>query len=88
MSNTAKPLAKSLHTVTVLVQVSRHLMDCYHHDADFAVGRAVDILGLKGKPDIYGLVDLARNQLGPRVAVQPLPSHDVETFEALCIPAR
>lgn len=52
----AKPLAKSLHTVTVLVNVAKHLRHGGTLDATVAVQQAADILGLGGMPDSYGLI--------------------------------
>ena len=60
----AKPLAKSLHTVTVLVRVARLLLKqnlaCSHVDA---LIEALDALGLADSPDTYGLIDQALKQL-------------------------
>jgi hypothetical protein len=60
-----KPLAKSLHTVTVLVRVAlevrKRQFPPLHPDS--AVERALDILGLTGQPDTYGLAAQAIKQL-------------------------
>jgi hypothetical protein len=63
-----KPLAKSLHTVTVLVRVARlHLLRIGDGDAQtrnmLAVSYALDTLGLNTLNDDYGLVDAAIKQL-------------------------
>lgn len=62
METNAKPLAKSLHTVSVLVNLARHLMVA-GLDADKAMTQALVILDLQDKPDVYGLVAAARKQL-------------------------
>ncbi len=60
-----KPLAKSLHTVTVLVRVAHEVRNRQFPplDADSAVARALDILGLTEQPDSYGLAAAAIKQL-------------------------
>jgi hypothetical protein len=64
-----KPLAKSLHTVTVLVRVAklhlshRRLMGDGAAANAFAVGQALETLGLGDMPDTYGLVAAAIKQL-------------------------
>lgn len=55
-----KPLAKSLHTVSVLVNVARHFQDLARFDggamsAEYAVESAVAILSYQGAADPYGL---------------------------------
>ena len=59
-----KPIAKSLHTVTVLVRVARLLLKqnlaCSNVDA---LIEALDALGLADSPDTYGLIDQALKQL-------------------------
>ena len=75
----SKPLAKSLHTVTVLVRVAKlHLPSApfaggnnYRDIRSFshaercamAVAEAMETLGLSGMPDTYGLVAAAIKQL-------------------------
>ena len=63
--STTKPLAKSLHTVTVLVRVAHEVRNRQFPPlpADSAVTRALDILGLTGQPDSYGLALQAEKQL-------------------------
>jgi hypothetical protein len=59
-----KPLAKSLHTVTVLVRVAlnaKHRHPLLSNSGLVAV--ALDILGLEEQPDIYGLAEQAIKQL-------------------------
>jgi len=49
-----KPLAKSLHTVTVLVAIA----DTRKHDLAYTFERvdyALHVLGLENAPDVYGL---------------------------------
>jgi hypothetical protein len=52
-------LAKSLHTITVLENIGRHLMLTEGHSANEAVHRAIHILRLNDKDDVYGLADKA-----------------------------
>ena len=61
----SKPLAKSLHTVTVLVRVALEIRKRQFPPlpADAAMERALDILGLTGQPDSYGLAAQAIKQL-------------------------
>ena len=60
----SKPLAKSLHTVTVLVRVAKLLLK---HDLAYspveAVAGALASLGLDTMPDTYGLAAAALKQL-------------------------
>jgi hypothetical protein len=60
-----KPLAKSLHTVTVLVRLARFVSANFaiHAGSDEAVDEALDILGLRDMPDPYGLRAAALKQL-------------------------
>jgi hypothetical protein len=60
-----KPLAKSLHTVTVLVRVAHEVRNRQFPPLhpDSAVERALDILGLTGQPDTNGLAAQAIKQL-------------------------
>lgn len=59
-----KPIAKSLHTVTVLVRVARLLLkrDLAFSNVE-AVNGALQVLGLDDMPDTYGLVAAAIKQL-------------------------
>tara|TARA_R110000868_G_scaffold63352_3_gene191323 strand:- start:1159 stop:1344 length:186 start_codon:yes stop_codon:yes gene_type:complete len=51
-----KPIAKSLHTITVIVQVATMLRKNNLADSiDGAVALALEALELSGKPDVYGL---------------------------------
>ena len=62
--NDSKPLAKSLHTVSVLVHVALHLLATNEATSNkAAIDRAADILGLSDKPDTYGLKEQALKQL-------------------------
>ena len=60
-----KPIAKSLHTVTVLVRVAKAIAPA--EGLDFtsvaAVKLAAQVLGLDNMPDTYGLIDQALKQL-------------------------
>lgn len=66
MENT-KPIAKSLHTLTVLVQVATHIERNYPAAARnevtvsrvITMGKAMEVLGLAGRPDPYGLEEKA-----------------------------
>lgn len=57
-------LAKSLHTVTVLIRVAQHLLAASDIDGpENAVQEAARILGYEGAPDPYGLVAKATAQM-------------------------
>jgi hypothetical protein len=60
MTTETKPVAKSLHTITVLVQVARLIG---RHEPEFTpqgcVNAAMRELGLANRPDPYGLADRA-----------------------------
>jgi hypothetical protein len=63
-----KPLAKSLHTVTVLVRVAKIYLPSVGQASEesrnkVAVMAAIKALGLGDMPDTYGLVDAAIKQL-------------------------
>lgn len=61
-----KPLAKSLHTVTVLVRVANALYERRTNPRDtigHALALASDVLGLSDMPDTYGLIAAAFKQL-------------------------
>lgn len=65
-----KPLAKSLHTISVLVNVARHCAATARTVDGITgplwagyVAQASRILGLDGKPDTYGLINAAIKQL-------------------------
>jgi hypothetical protein len=67
MANKAdKPVAKSLHTITVIVQVARlHMGNLKGGDIkDVSIAKAMETLGLAGRADPYGLAAIARKQLG------------------------
>lgn len=56
MSNKTATLAKSLHTVSVLVSVAQFVLDTTQDgDRDYAVATAVDMLGYGGAADPHGL---------------------------------
>ncbi len=59
-----KPLAKSLHTVTVLVRVATMLRnrDLAYSNVEAVYG-ALQVLGLSDMPDAYGLAAQAVKQL-------------------------
>ena len=55
-----KPVAKSLHTLTVLQQVAHMILDLGGvNDLEAALDLAMDRLGLAGRPDPYALRDRA-----------------------------
>jgi hypothetical protein len=59
-----KPLAKSLHTVTVLVRVAIYVKEKNLEFSNvFAVDMALGILGLGDMPDVHGLAEQAIKQL-------------------------
>lgn len=64
----SKPLPKSLHTVTVIVRVSRLLQGCGYPSGEFTdeerVGMALGALGYDPENDPYGLAAAALKQLG------------------------
>lgn len=53
-----KPIAKSLHTLTVLQQVCR-LHESKGNGRAMAMTLAMETLGLAGRPDPYGLEEKA-----------------------------
>jgi hypothetical protein len=54
------PIAKSLHTLTVLQQVAKIMRELGGlNDPETAMAAAMDALGLAGRPDPYGLRDRA-----------------------------
>lgn len=68
MTTEPKPLAKSLHTVTVLVRMAEELAACGALPPEvFTPAERVDsvlrCLGLADKPDPYGLREAALKQL-------------------------
>lgn len=57
-------LPKSLHTVTVLVNVAKHLCDIHPDmNAPTALANTLEILKLDEKEDVYDLIGKARKQL-------------------------
>lgn len=60
-----KPIAKSLHTVTVLVRVAKFIqsLDNGGYSNQYAVGKAMIALGLQDQPDDYDLLNAAIKQL-------------------------
>ena len=65
MTTEAKPLPKSLHTVTVLVRAATMYMDTIgdYRRPSAALDQAMHYLGLDEKPDTYGLKEAALKQL-------------------------
>lgn len=51
-----RQLPKSLHTISVLVNLTRHLMTSTGMNGDEAITEAIFILKLNEMPDNYGLV--------------------------------
>lgn len=62
-ARTSKPLAKSLHTVTVVVNLARYLEKTEGLGPWVAVHTAANILGLSGLRDTYGLLEQAHKKL-------------------------
>ena len=58
-----KPVAKSLHTVTVIVQVTNHIVAAQGKDVESALNQAMGVLGLAGRNDPYALRAAALKQL-------------------------
>jgi hypothetical protein len=56
-----KPLAKSLHTITVLVRVARTI--ARYENLDPTCVAAMKALGLSDQPDIHNLFDAALKQI-------------------------
>jgi hypothetical protein len=72
MSAKSATLAKSLHTVSVLVAIARHYQDLARYEggdmsAAYAVESAVGLLGYNGASDPYGLAARAVAQLSKDV---------------------
>lgn len=59
----SKPIAKSLHTVTVLVRVALDIQKRGPIPIDDAMSLALNVLGLDDMPDTYGLALQAVKQL-------------------------
>lgn len=60
---TDKPVAKSLHTVTVIVQVARYALETECDTPEQALNLAMRVLGLAGRTDPYALKAAAFKQL-------------------------
>ena len=58
-----KPVAKSLHTITVLLQVARLHMGSNRNSPEMAMTLAATTLGLANRPDPYGLIAKSLAQL-------------------------
>jgi len=66
-----KTLPKSLHTVTVLVNVARELIESGRAiGTSAAIRRASDVLGYSGATDPHDLLDKAMRQLGAERAAE------------------
>lgn len=62
------PVAKSLHTLTVLQQVATLMLDLGgYNDIETAMDAGMARLGLAGRPDPYGLRAKALGNLGKAV---------------------
>jgi hypothetical protein len=55
MTDNAKPVAKSLHTITVIQQVYSYRLATNGGDEAEAMDFALQLLGLANRPDPYGL---------------------------------
>lgn len=67
MTNT-KPMAKALHTVTVLVRVASRLRDVTGFTPEKAIAEAVAMLGYADAPDPQDLAGKALAQLQKETA--------------------
>jgi hypothetical protein len=65
MNTETKPVAKSLHTVTVIVQVARRIRTAGQTD-EHAVDEAMTVLGLAGREDPWGTRTAALKQIAPK----------------------
>lgn len=63
MTTETRPVAKALHTITVLVQVAKHVMRTEGKTAKPAMQAAMTILGLNDRPDPHELAATALKQL-------------------------
>ena len=63
MSAATKTLAKSLHTVTVIVRVARLMRKLRSTSNEVAVTHALELLGYHDAADPYGLAAAALKQL-------------------------
>ena len=63
MPTNPKPVAKSLHTISVIVQVARNERQRENLTNKAAIEEAMGILGLAGREDPYGLAAKALAQL-------------------------
>lgn len=61
-----KAIAKSLHTITVLQQVCTFLLTDNTMSRPDAMAQAMQILGLSGRPDPYGLEEKALRLMDKR----------------------
>lgn len=59
----SRPIAKSLHTVTVLVNIAKTYLGPEERDVEYCVLLACEDLGLDHTNDPYSLVDTAIRQL-------------------------
>lgn len=58
-----KPVAKSLHTVTVILQIARIAPFASGGTPEACIAYAMDTLGLSGRDDPYNLAGAALRQL-------------------------
>ena len=63
MTAPAKPLPKSLHTVTAIVRVARFIYNEGCPSRPEAIADAIDILGYRGAADPYGLAAASLKQM-------------------------
>ena len=64
MTKNEKPVAKSLHTITVIQQVTQYIIEREMLDPAFALDKALEVLGLAGRDDPYGLAAKAFRLMG------------------------
>lgn len=55
----APQLAKSLHTISVLINVAQHFRTHHNMSAKKAMAETLKVLQLETKSDIYGLAETA-----------------------------
>jgi hypothetical protein len=63
MPKNEKPVAKSLHTITVIVQVAKLHQQRFNETKESALTSALIVLGLNDRADPYGLAAAAAKQL-------------------------
>ncbi len=70
MSKNQKPVARALHTITVILQVAHHALETECDTVEQAHALAMRVLGLAGRPDPNGLAAITLKQLKDRTPAQ------------------